>query len=75
MQKMIKLLDINGWAPLHKAVLSENTGIIECLLSFGAGVNVQDNYGNTALHIAIEEGNISKYEPGKLAFNDEVRCR
>lgn len=40
-------------------MLSENVDVAECLLSFGAEINTKDNYGNTPMHIAIEENNRS----------------
>ncbi|ESN91659.1 hypothetical protein HELRODRAFT_165713 [Helobdella robusta] len=42
--------------PLHLAVETEMTSIIEGLVAMGAATNVKDRYGNTPLHIACMKG-------------------
>jgi len=44
-----------GQAPLHDAVLRENTELIRVLIDNGAKVNVQHNRGKTPLHYAGSE--------------------
>jgi len=38
--------------PLHYAVKSGNISVVSIILQEGAKVNIQDRYGNTALHLA-----------------------
>jgi ankyrin repeat protein len=44
--------DINGWTPLHEAVLRSSEAIIELLIESGADVNAVTVYGDTALNLA-----------------------
>ncbi len=43
-------------APLHAAVASRNTAIVELLVSAGADVNQQQQHGFTPLHAAAQNG-------------------
>ncbi|XP_077986908.1 NF-kappa-B inhibitor-like protein 1 [Glandiceps talaboti] len=60
--KKNKKLDVNtakdeghGRTALHLACLLGDDAVVRCLLKFGADVSVQDEDGNTALHIALME--------------------
>lgn len=54
------IVDVNGWTPLHKGILSNNTEVLEILNKNGSNVNAGDKNGNTVVHLAVEEGNLSK---------------
>ena len=56
-QLVFYLIDINGWTPLHKAVLSGNPEAILMLSDRGAEPDIADKEGNTPMHLATEEGN------------------
>lgn len=43
-----------GFAPLHDAVLTNNTDVVKLLLDNGADVNIKNKAGVTPLHIAVE---------------------
>uniref|UniRef100_A0A0D9XCL9 PGG domain-containing protein n=1 Tax=Leersia perrieri TaxID=77586 RepID=A0A0D9XCL9_9ORYZ len=57
-----ELRDAKGWSFLHIAVHEENQSIVTYACKLGkltpAVLNMQDHDGNTALHIAVEVGNI-----------------
>jgi ankyrin repeat protein len=42
--------DIEGWTPLHWAVLGHHKDMVELLLAHGADVNAKNRYGQTPLH-------------------------
>jgi len=48
------LLDVNGWTPLHEAVMASSEAIVELLVEKGADVNAVTNGGDTALKLARE---------------------
>ena len=53
----------DGSTPLHKAVsLGLNTDIAEILLANGADTNIQDEYGETPLHVSAFADNKSGAE-------------
>ena len=45
-----------GWAPLLAAASAGHTAVVEILLSCNARVDVFDNEGRSALHLAAECG-------------------
>lgn len=49
-------VDSFGNTKLHNAVRAGNIGLVCELLEKGADVNVQNRWGNTALHMAAEYG-------------------
>ena len=58
-----KRYDVNqkneeGYTPLHMAAMKGVSSVVRSLLRQGADVLIQDNEGNTALHLAIEYSNI-----------------
>ncbi len=53
---MSNSINNKGIPALHLAVLSNNTNIVNLLISYGADVNVKDKYGNTAKQIAEYRG-------------------
>ncbi|CAB9496503.1 Ankyrin Repeat [Seminavis robusta] len=44
--------DVNGWTPLHEAVIKSSEAIVELLIESGADVNAVTNGGDTALSLA-----------------------
>ncbi len=44
--------NVRNATPLHFAALNPDVGVLKALLAAGAGVNLQDDDGNTALHMA-----------------------
>nr|AAY27980.1 inhibitor of nuclear factor kappaB [Euprymna scolopes] len=55
------LLDLQNnffQTPLHLAVITKQSNIVETLLRCNVAVDIADSYGNTAMHIACREGNI-----------------
>lgn len=50
---------------LHEAVCKNNIEIVKLLISANANVNTLDQYGNTALHMAIQRNNI-EIEPNDI---------
>lgn len=55
----VNLQTVNGFTPLHKAVVSENIEICKLLINAGADVNIGDIYNNTPLYYAIHRENIN----------------
>ncbi|CEP01524.1 hypothetical protein PBRA_002130 [Plasmodiophora brassicae] len=53
-------IDVDGRTPLMTAVLHDNIDAMQCLIETKSdiGVNVRDNNGQTALHLAIEAFNL-----------------
>ncbi|KAH0540617.1 26S proteasome non-ATPase regulatory subunit 10-like isoform X1 [Cotesia glomerata] len=52
----INIADKRGATPLHRAASKGNVEVLKFLLSQeGLNIDVQDIYGNTALHLACEE--------------------
>lgn len=49
----------NGFTPLHWAVMSDQTNMVEFLLAKGATVNAADRYGLTPLHKAAAFNRVS----------------
>lgn len=45
------------WSPIHIAVQSGNTNIVQLLLNHGADPTVKDKFGRTSFDIAEEKGN------------------
>lgn len=50
------LEDNNNYTPLMIAVEKNNPSLVQYFIDEGADLNLQDNEGNTALHIAFENG-------------------
>ena len=46
--------DLDGHAPLHKAILCNQEDSLLTLITFGADVSNTDRNGYTALHVIIE---------------------
>lgn len=46
----------DGWTPLMNAVLVSDRRGAETLMDFGANLELKDDEGRTALHIAVEYG-------------------
>ncbi|XP_052283247.1 uncharacterized protein LOC127880061 [Dreissena polymorpha] len=54
---MNPLNDLDGEAPLHKAVREQTMDVIEALVDFGMDPNITNKKtGNTPLHVALESG-------------------
>lgn len=51
-----KVIYIIATRPLHIAVISGNKEVVQRLISLGADVNLTDEKGNTALDIALQNG-------------------
>lgn len=49
--------DVNGMTPLMIAATLNRTSILEILIDVKCDVNDTDENGNTALHLAVDEGN------------------
>ena len=49
------LLDTDGHAPLHKAVMYNQLDSVQVLAINGANLNITDQSGNTALHVSAYE--------------------
>jgi hypothetical protein len=50
--------NLNGWTPLHDAVMNGHIEIARLLLQNGAEVNAKDSDGYTPLHIAARNGHV-----------------
>lgn len=52
---VINAVDVDGRTPLHYALMSdkENPAFVERLIQLGANVNMQDNAGDTPVHMAF----------------------
>lgn len=46
------LLDGEGHAPLHKAVIYDKMESVQVLTMNGVDLNMKDSVGNTALHVS-----------------------
>ena len=46
-----------GWTPLHYAAQSNSIETTKLLVAYGAKINIQDQEGNTPLHLAIDSKN------------------
>lgn len=55
---LLECLNEDGKAPIHIAVAAENKSMILLLLELGAGINLADNYKDTALHLAVQQGDL-----------------
>lgn len=66
----INAKDKNGITPLMYAVQSNNTRVIQLLLSNGADVNIKNNDGDTALCIAYER---DYFEAFKLLLENRAK--
>ena len=51
-----KNIDERGMTPLHNAVYSGCTTLVDALITAGANVNMEDDRGNTPLHMAVYTG-------------------
>jgi ankyrin repeat protein len=51
------LLDGEGQAPLHKAVMYNQLEAVQVLAMNGINLNIKDAAGNTALHVREKCGN------------------
>lgn len=51
-------LDLEGYAPLHRAVLSQDVLQVKKLLSSGMNPDIFTRFGYTALHLAARHGDI-----------------
>lgn len=49
----VNIRDLHGASPLHYAIMNIEENNIQALLSLGAEINLQDNYGDSMLHVAI----------------------
>lgn len=47
------VVDVEGHAPLHKAVMYHQLESIRVLALNGANLNITDPSGNTALHVSM----------------------
>lgn len=52
----LSIIDEFGRTPLHNAILGKQLRIVEILLNRGAGVQEQDERGDTPLHTAVRIG-------------------
>jgi hypothetical protein len=58
--------------PLHAAVLTGNPAVVRELIHHGATVEAMDAMGNTALHLACEQGSLAVVK--ELLANEERRA-
>lgn len=49
----VNVRDLHGATPLHYAIMNIEENNIQALLSLGADINLQDNYGDSVLHVAV----------------------
>ena len=56
-KRLVNHRNSNKESPLHWAVKSSSTEVVELLLSYGASPKTVDLKGNSILHIAVESGN------------------
>ena len=47
--------DRNGWTPLHEAVRDSQPDVVAALLAAGADVNAGNDFGSTALLLAVDD--------------------
>lgn len=45
--------------PLHLAVITHQTSLVKKLIEGGADVNLMDRHGQTALHLACQDGDVN----------------
>jgi ankyrin repeat protein len=48
-----------GYTPLFYAVLCQNFDAVRLLIKYNANLNIQENYGKTVLHLAVEQPDYS----------------
>jgi ankyrin repeat protein len=59
----------NGLCALQQIIIKNKIDIVQLFINYGANINIQDYYGNTAVHYCISEENIEilhlllKYNP------------
>lgn len=63
------LIDDYGHMAQHKAIITDNSIIIDVMAVFGINMNVKDRSGNTPLHLAVSSSNI---KITKLLINYKV---
>ena len=49
----VDVIDNEGASPLHYSIMSIEENNIQALLSLGADINLQDNHGDSMLHVAL----------------------
>ncbi|TYZ63464.1 hypothetical protein PybrP1_002564 [[Pythium] brassicae (nom. inval.)] len=52
-----------GWSPLHVAVASKQTPMVNLLLSQGARIDATILDGKTLLDLAVEKGFVDEFRP------------
>ncbi|KAA0191192.1 hypothetical protein HAZT_HAZT000209, partial [Hyalella azteca] len=57
----VDMRDAGEWTGLHHAVCQGRAGAVQTLLDAGAAVNIADQHGVTALHIAAAEDNVELF--------------
>ncbi|PVD37099.1 hypothetical protein C0Q70_04093 [Pomacea canaliculata] len=70
----INAKDKHGRTPLHHAVHCCNQHVIDVLLSIGADVNIQDEDGNTAAHLAQMPKSSSAVAEGGDVLVQSILC-
>ncbi len=62
-------VDLNGVAPLHRAVRTRSTAAVKTLIALGADVRMKNGNGSTPLHLAVQ--NTGRGGSGTVAAKDE----
>ena len=59
---LAKLVDSNGFTPLHFCVISKQSDSVFSLLLENSDINARNYQGKTALHLAIEHENMIHFK-------------
>lgn len=57
--QIVYMIKLTFQTPLHLAVITHQTYIVRKLIEGGADVNLMDRHGQTALHLACQDGDVN----------------